>query len=369
MRLQRSYFTKVLACVLGALFLVLSGCVPSRSPDLPAPTLTPAVVPPDPLPLPTATATALPPLPEFSVASPILFVCSPDGLVQQQFLCLLDAGSGLLEYRSTDPERVFRSLAWSRDGRRLAMVVSQGAEYSLQVLSSDGSSRTLLLTRHQLADIAWAPDGRLYFTYRRVEPRPGMAAVGPRQICYVAADAPQPLTEADINCLPVDGENAHPDISPDGRYVYFAHAAEERGSADIVRYSLGEGELENLPRTPDDDEIWPRVSPDGTRLAYVVRPNTTAQEWEGKMVLLDLATGAKTDLTPGEERGGQPAWSSDGAQVVFVSDRESDSQRWCEMGCVGYKNLFVMNVETREVKNLTANRAFSAERPTWVTRP
>ena len=64
-----------------------------------------------------------------------------------------------------------------------------------------------------------------------------------------------------------------------------------------------------------------RLSPDGTRLAYVkARPGIE----EADLWLLDLARGTSTRFTFGNQVASRyPIWSPDGAEIVFASNRDS----------------------------------------------
>jgi dipeptidyl aminopeptidase/acylaminoacyl peptidase len=73
------------------------------------------------------------------------------------------------------------------------------------------------------------------------------------------------------------------------------------------------------------------VSPDGTEAVYVVaRHDPKKNEVRQTIRVLDLATGRSRVLTPGPGNHRDPAWSSDGKRIAFVSDREKDlgAQVW-----------------------------------------
>jgi Tol biopolymer transport system component len=67
----------------------------------------------------------------------------------------------------------------------------------------------------------------------------------------------------------------NPTWSPDGKYVYFAHLYQSDPEEQIYSYAVervdSEGQIESLVQ----DAIWPRLSPDGSKLAYLsVNPIT-----------------------------------------------------------------------------------------------
>ena len=122
--------------------------------------------------------------------------------------------------------------------------------------------------------------------------------------------------------------------SPDGRYIaYMGHGglviAEANGNDLFTRlvgtdfvpaFGFGQGKFE-----------W---SPDGKYLVVVVQsqPDTdTPSEFRftgADILILDVATGKTRRLVEGPLGNIDPAWSPDGKQVLFVSNRSGSAQIW-----------------------------------------
>jgi serine/threonine-protein kinase len=69
---------------------------------------------------------------------------------------------------------------------------------------------------------------------------------------------------------------------------------------------------------PDNAYAFPKISPDGTRLALAVAGENT-DVW-----VVDLSSKAMTQLTFDKATDYQPIWTPDGKEVLFWSGRESD---------------------------------------------
>src|SRR5215210_3185352 len=70
----------------------------------------------------------------------------------------------------------------------------------------------------------------------------------------------------------------------------------------------------------------PRVSPDGSLVAYVVtRLDQESDDYRAAIWIVPVSGGEPRQLTAGLARDTTPRWSPDGAQLAFVSNRPADT--------------------------------------------
>ena len=125
------------------------------------------------------------------------------------------------------------------------------------------------------------------------------------------AGNPVPLIEG------VSGKNtgaANFSVSDSGRLVYASGSGLDGGESSMVWVDR-EG-LEEPLNLPPNTYLWPRVSPDGTRVAMVVGSADNGDVW-----VSELARGTLTNLTTDPANDRLPLWTLDGERVAFASDR------------------------------------------------
>src|SRR5207247_2692558 len=75
----------------------------------------------------------------------------------------------------------------------------------------------------------------------------------------------------------------------------------------------------------------PRISPDGSRVAYAVSETKMEKDKEWKSVsqvwVVPIAGGKSRQYTRGDKSASAPEWSPDGTMLAFLSDREKDGER------------------------------------------
>ena len=112
------------------------------------------------------------------------------------------------------------------------------------------------------------------------------------------------------------GQDLYAAWSPDGTRIAYTYYFRSRYSVWITTPTRSRPRRLTPPGVAAFDPSW---SPDGTHLVVGVETPDGADDIE----VLDVATGALTNVTnaPGDDL--DPAWSPDGAHIAFASDRDN----------------------------------------------
>ena len=111
---------------------------------------------------------------------------------------------------------------------------------------------------------------------------------------------------------------ADPRISPDGQQVAFTRVWVEVETdsyrSQIWIADVGSGNVRAL--TSGGFDLQPRWSPDGSRLAFIRKPDPKTP---GQIFVLPVNGGEATPVTALEGGASDPAWSPDGLRLAFLS--------------------------------------------------
>ena len=147
------------------------------------------------------------------------------------------------------------------------------------------------------------------------------------------------------------GVLSYPGVSPDG--TSFAFVGEEGGDLDIHLQRVGGTNPINLTADSTSDDSEPAFSPDGSQIAL-------RSTRDGGGLFLMGATGESvrrlTDV------GHNPAWSPDGAEIVYSTERLFP---YSPYGRFGFGELWAVSVASGEKRQITRGGPVDAVQPSW----
>ena len=127
------------------------------------------------------------------------------------------------------------------------------------------------------------------------------------------------------------GGGRQPRVGPNADAVVFAATSGPNGKRDIFRIPDGGGDAVNLTNTPDADEFDPAWSSDGFRIAYVSDATRTPEQPDNYDVfVLDVTqVGAEpVRVTANGSWDDSPAWDPRGGAIYFRSNRGGGWNVW-----------------------------------------
>ena len=195
-----------------------------------------------------------------------------------------------------------REPAWSSDGRRLAFAADSGDGFDLFIVPTRGGmpQRLTSLPGDERSP-SWSPDGRIVFSYR---------ASGARQWDLYLVDPDAGDSRDPVALTQSQDDEMHPRVSPDGRRVAFTS---------------------NRDNEDGDFDLWVmRLLDRGAAVAVDRAGPSTGLRAGPSTPLRASRSGPASRLTRTRGYEAYPAWSPEGDRIAFYAVRDGVGSTWVE---------------------------------------
>lgn len=261
-------------------------------------------------------------------------------------LHLMDLNRGLVHTLARSSSLIFRSPAWSSNGRWLAYVTEDRQGLSELVIMAVDANRRFRLAETGVGYLrpAWSPDGDylvIAFAGRTFVRRQTDIYLLDVRCALQLEPCANPLRR--LTDTPAD--EREPVWSPDGAHVAFV--SDQDGQRDIYVMDVDGNNRLNLTRSRAED-FSPAWSPDGARIAFV-----TDRTRNYEIFLMDALTGDSVrNISLNRAEEWSPAWSPDGEHLTFISDETGSYQ------------VYLLTLAHRRIRNLSRYNS-SDFSPVW----
>jgi dipeptidyl aminopeptidase/acylaminoacyl peptidase len=236
----------------------------------------------------------------------IAYIAAGEGEKPQLYVRWLSTGT---EVKLTTLPQSPRTITWSPDGTAIAFsmfVPDDPVQLGARLPKPAGAKWSD--PPNIVTDVTYRADGR-----GKLEP-------GHSHIFLISASggAPQQVTYGSLD------ESGSLSFSPDGKSLYFAGDRSENwqhnvNQESLQRVTIADGTVTTL--TPPGPLDGARLSPDGSKIAFISYEDKKRGYANGHLYLYDVKSGKSSDITPSFDRTlGDPQWADDHTIYVQYAD-------------------------------------------------
>lgn len=239
---------------------------------------------------------------------------------------------------------------FSPDGKFISYTSDKDGGDNLWIMNSDGSGKKAITkeTFRLLNNAVWTPDNQYLIARKHFTSRRSLGA-GEMWMFHIGGSGEGVQLTKRKNDQQDAGE---PEISPDGKYVYFS---EDVSPGPLFQYNKDpNGEIYNIRRLNRETgsietvaggmggAARPQISPDGKFLAFVKRVRLKSE-----LFLQDLATGEEWPVYDNLSHDQQEAWAIFGVYPNFAWTPDSKNIIFYAQGKI--RNLEVLTQYVSEI--------------------
>ena len=257
----------------------------------------------------------------------LVFVSSRDG---NREIYSLDTTSGEVVRLTNDPAEDYAP-KWSPNGKQIIFVSTREGDPDIFIMDSDGT-HIQKLTDDPADDLdpSWSPDGKqIVFASNR-------SGHYNLYVLDVDTKSVERLTDEASN-------DRHPDWSPKDNVILFQ--SDRKNSNEIFSVSVNTRMVTQITNHDTTDSAHPVWAPVGLAFLYEL----ILDEGHSGIATSDFPGGHFQTVVGVSDSSLWPAWSPDGSQIAFVSNRD------------GQTDIYIVDKDGIAIHRLTDNPAVESE--------